>query len=53
MAGKRHFARRGLAGLLCGFDIIECANLDDAIQVAARHPATASGAIEARPLWQE
>lgn len=36
-----------------GFDIIECANLDDAIQIAARHPAAASEAIEVRPLWQE
>ena len=36
-----------------GFDIIECANLDDAIQIAARHPAAASGTIEVRPLWQE
>ena len=36
-----------------GFDIIECANLDEAIQIAARHPAAASGAIEVRPLWQE
>jgi hypothetical protein len=32
-----------------GFDIIECANLDEAAEIAARHPAAASGAIEARP----
>jgi hypothetical protein len=36
-----------------GFDIIECANLDDAVQIAARHPAAANGAIEVRPLWEE
>jgi hypothetical protein len=36
-----------------GFDIIECASLDEAIEVAARHPAAAGGAIEVRPLWQE
>ena len=36
-----------------GFDIIECATLDEAVQIAGRHPAAASGAIEVRPLWQE
>jgi hypothetical protein len=33
--------------------IIECASLDEAVEIAARHPAAASGAIEVRPLWQE
>jgi hypothetical protein len=36
-----------------GFDIIECASLDEAVEIAARHPAAASGTIEVRPLWQE
>ncbi len=36
-----------------GFDIIECASLDEAVEIAARHPAAASGTIEIRPLWQE
>jgi hypothetical protein len=36
-----------------GFDIIECASVDEAVEIAARHPAAASGAIEVRPLWQE
>ena len=36
-----------------GFDIIECASLDEAVEIAARHPAAASGAIEVRRLWQE
>lgn len=36
-----------------GFDIIECASLDEAVEIAARHPVAASGAIEVRPLWQE
>jgi hypothetical protein len=36
-----------------GFDIIECASIDEAVDIAARHPAAASGAIEVRPLWQE
>jgi hypothetical protein len=36
-----------------GFDIIKCASLGEAVEIAARHPAAASGAIEDRPLWQE
>ncbi len=36
-----------------GFDIIECASLDEAVEIAARHPAAASGTIEVRLLWQE
>lgn len=35
-----------------GFDVIECENLDEAIQVAARHPGAADGKIEVRPLWE-
>lgn len=36
-----------------GFAIVECADLDEAIEVAARHPAAALGAIEIRPLAQQ
>ena len=35
-----------------GFDILECASLEDAIQIAAKHPAADGGAIEIRPLWE-
>lgn len=31
-----------------GFDIIECASLDEPVEIAARHPAAASGTIESR-----
>ena len=34
-----------------GFDVMECADLDEAIEVAARHPFAALGAIEIRPIW--
>ncbi|WP_052852776.1 YciI family protein [Streptomyces avicenniae] len=34
-----------------GFDLIECADLDEAIEVAARHPMARFGMIEVRPLW--
>ncbi|WP_147943239.1 YciI family protein [Microbispora sp. CSR-4] len=35
---------------LGGFCLIECADLDEAIEIAAAHPAAAYGAIEIRPL---
>ena len=36
---------------IAGFDIIECANLDEAIEVASKHPVAGVGAIEVRPFW--
>jgi hypothetical protein len=36
-----------------GFDLIECENLDDAIEVASKHPAARFGFVEVRPLWEE
>jgi hypothetical protein len=38
---------------IAGFDIIECENLDEAIEVASRHPVARFGSIEVRPLWEE
>ena len=35
-----------------GFDILECATLGEAIEIAALHPAAAGGSIEIRPLWE-
>ncbi len=35
-----------------GFCLIECADLDEAIEVAAKHPAAGYGTIEIRPLFQ-
>jgi hypothetical protein len=35
-----------------GFDILECADLDEAIEVASKHPAAAFGTLELRPIWQ-
>lgn len=36
-----------------GFALIECNDLDDAIEAAARHPFAAHGLIEVRPVWDE
>ena len=34
-----------------GFDLIECADLDEAIEVASKHPVARFGSIEVRPFW--
>lgn len=34
-----------------GFDVIECADLDEAIEVASKHPMARYGTIEVRPFW--
>ena len=36
---------------ICGFDIIECADLDEAIAVAEQHPMAWEGRVEVRPFW--
>ena len=38
--------------LVAGFAVVECADLDEALDVAARHPFAATGTIEVRPVWQ-
>ena len=37
--------------LMAGFDVLECADLDEAIEVASKHPMAWAGAIELRPFW--
>jgi hypothetical protein len=34
-----------------GFDLIEAANVDEAVEIAAGHPIAQFGTIEVRPLW--
>lgn len=36
--------------LIVGFDLLECADLDEAIEVARTHPMSRTGRIEIRPL---
>jgi hypothetical protein len=36
---------------IVGFDIIECADLDEALEVAAKHPVARFGMVEVRPFW--
>ena len=35
-----------------GYYVIECADLDEAIAVAAKIPHARSGSIEVRPIWE-
>ena len=35
-----------------GYNLIECADLDEAIEVASKHPIAKTGTIEVRPLWE-
>src|SRR3954447_22990766 len=38
---------------IAGFDVIEAEDLDEAIDVASKHPVATFGAIEVRPFWEE
>jgi hypothetical protein len=35
-----------------GFSVIECANLDEALEIAASHPVAKYGMVEVRPIWE-
>jgi hypothetical protein len=35
---------------IAGFDILECADLEEAIEVAAKHPVARLGSLELRPF---
>ena len=38
---------------ISGYEIIECADLDEAIEVAAGHPTAAGFSVEIRPFWED
>ena len=38
--------------VICGYDVLECATIEEAVQVAAAHPVAAFGRIEVRPFWK-
>jgi hypothetical protein len=37
---------------IAGFYIIECEDLDEAIEVASRNPGARYGTVEVRPVWE-
>ena len=38
---------------LAGYFVVECKNLDEAIDVASRIPGAKDGSIEVRPIWEQ
>lgn len=36
---------------IVGFDVLECDDLDEAIEIASLHPMAAGGRLELRPFW--
>ena len=43
------------AEVICGFDILEVENLEEAIEIASRHPMARNGQLELRPfmVWDQ
>jgi hypothetical protein len=37
---------------IAGYDVLDCADLDEAIEVAAKHPIAKYGTIEVRPFME-
>ncbi len=37
--------------VIVGYDVLECADLDEAVDLASRHPMARFGRIEVRPVW--
>jgi hypothetical protein len=35
-----------------GFYLVDCADLDEAIEIASKIPGARSGSIEVRPIWE-
>jgi hypothetical protein len=36
---------------IAGVDLLDCADMDEVLQIAARHPMARGGTLEVRPLW--
>jgi hypothetical protein len=37
---------------IAGFDVLECDSVDEAVEVACRHPTARAGTFELRQFWQ-
>lgn len=37
--------------VILGFDVLECASMEEAIEIAAKHPMARAGRIEVRAFW--
>jgi hypothetical protein len=38
---------------MAAYELLDCADLDEAIGLASSHPMAAAGTIEVRPVWEE
>ena len=38
---------------MAAYELVECASLDAAVDLAATHPMAKDGTIEVRPVWEE
>jgi hypothetical protein len=36
-----------------GFDVLECASMDEAVEAAVKHPVARFGSIDVRPFWPQ
>ncbi|MER5263794.1 YciI family protein [Actinosynnema sp. NPDC002837] len=36
---------------IVGYDVVDCADLDEAIRIASRHPCARFGSVEVRPFF--
>jgi hypothetical protein len=36
---------------IAGFDLLDCGNIEEAVEIASKHPMARFGRIEVRPLW--
>jgi hypothetical protein len=36
---------------IAGFDLLDCGDIDEAVEIASKHPMARFGRIEVRPLW--
>jgi hypothetical protein len=36
---------------MCGFDVLDCRDLEEAVEVAAKHPVAGFGTVEVREYW--
>jgi len=39
--------------LIGGFDLLECRDREEAIEIASKHPMARFGCVEIRPFWSE
>jgi hypothetical protein len=38
---------------IAGLDLLECASLEEAVEVASRHPVARFGTVEVRAFWED